>query len=574
VLVAKAEKTKTRKSTKTVKVRKRHGKHVARGSSPTGLWEEKSTGRLYTRPGKGRKPYLNGKLENVVEKKVEKKDAELIHSEINQAQEQNHAVNAAFASEIQGMQPAWREYTDKFYKKFKIGTTFYGDYSFYSHTGFGPQFLTQINPPGPGNNAFNDFDVTRAYFNLLFSPTDDWTFRLTPNIYRTQGAAASASKFGRVSAVGSNLDGNLGYRLKYAYLDYNKPFKSWAPALAEDKITFGQLPNPLIAWEEDLYGFRYVNLVPWNYLSLSSTQTGLSVHGPVKFGELQYLDYDFGVYTNASFRQFETTDTKQAMVRGTVYPFGARSRFDGLGITGFYDYGYGNVTPDTTNLFGASPGQRNGHLDRIAALVHYTAETWGLAGEYDDGHNAFNSGNLFSGSGPFDEFSGTGTTPSGSSNPTTCVSSKGVPIASCFSAFDALVKAIQNNGASHQRGYAFFGHVQIPTTAFTLFGMFEQFKPNTHVSTNPVDFRRFVVGLEYKWSKNLRFAFDSQNLLYYHEQFSFPAAEANIFGPNIVGPLGTAPGPVGTKAAPFPVDIPFAVPRDIHAFFLNVEFTY
>jgi hypothetical protein len=276
VLIAKAEKTKTRKSTKTVKVRKRHGKHVARGSSPTGLWEEKSTGRLYTRPGKGRKPYLNGKLENVVEKKVEKKDAELIHSEINQAQEQNHAVNAAFASEIQGMQPAWREYTDKFYKKFKIGTTFYGDYSFYSHTGFGPQFLTQINPPGPGNNAFNDFDVTRAYINLLFSPTDDWTFRLTPNIYRTQGAAASASKFGRVSAVGSNLDGNLGYRLKYAYLDYNKPFKSWAPALAEDKITFGQLPNPLIAWEEDLYGFRYVNLVPWNYLSLSSANCNIS----------------------------------------------------------------------------------------------------------------------------------------------------------------------------------------------------------------------------------------------------------------------------------------------------------
>ena len=28
------------------------------------------------------------------------------------------------------------------------------------------------------------------------------------------------------------------------------------------------------------------------------------------------------------------------MGRVTVNPFGAKSRYDGLGLTGFYDYGY------------------------------------------------------------------------------------------------------------------------------------------------------------------------------------------------------------------------------------------
>ena len=39
---------------------------------------------------------------------------------------------------------------------------------------------------------------------------------------------------------------------------------------------------------------------------------------------------------------------KQVMGRVTVNPFGANSRYDGLGLTGFYDYGYQNTcTPDS-----------------------------------------------------------------------------------------------------------------------------------------------------------------------------------------------------------------------------------
>ncbi len=177
----------------------------------------------------------------------------------------------------------------------------------------------------------------------------------------------------------------------------------------------------------------------------------------------------------------------------------------------------------------------------MAALVHYTAETWGLAAEFDAGHNAFSSGNLFSGSGPADEFF-TPAKPTG------------------FGPFDSLVKALQNNGGSDQEGFDFFGHIQIPNTPFTLFGMFEQFLPNTKADKNPVDFQRVVAGIEYKYNKHLRFALDSQNLLYYHSQFTFPASEIANFNPKL--------------ALANPAGIKYAVPRDIHGFFLNVEFSY
>src|SRR5207245_9314421 len=143
-----------------------------------------------------------------------------------------------------------------------------------------------------------------------------------------------------------NLDGDLNVRLKYAYVQYKGLLDSVAPALKGAKITFGAQGNPFSPWEEDLYQFRYVNLVPWNYLSLSSSQIGLQVDGPVKFGELTYLDYGFGVYDNGSFRTPEQSNTKQVMAKGTLYPFGASWRYQGLGLTGFWNYGWGDTSPD------------------------------------------------------------------------------------------------------------------------------------------------------------------------------------------------------------------------------------
>ena len=86
--------------------------------------------------------------------------------------------------------------------------------------------------------------------------------------------------------------------------------------------------------------------------------------------EATYLDYSFGAYNNGNFHQFEQSNTKQVMARLTAYPFGALWRFQGLGLTGFYNYGYGNTTPDNMKI--STPlKQTNAHFERIAALLHY-----------------------------------------------------------------------------------------------------------------------------------------------------------------------------------------------------------
>src|SRR5262249_35461175 len=223
--------------------------------------------------------------------------------------------------------------------------------------------------------------------------------------------------------------------------------------------------------------------------------------------------------------QAEQSAAKSGMVRVSAYPMGARSRFDGLGMTGFYQYGFANTTPDVSNL--------NTHIYRTAALLHYQSDWWGIAGEYDQGRNAFTSSNLFSGSGPADEFN-LAKTP--------------------FADFDKMVKALQNNDRTTQQGFDVFGHMDIVDTPFSVFGLWQLFYPNTQVHDNPLDFQRFVAGFGYRYSSYLRLALDVQYLAYLHSQFTFPLSEGKQFGL-------TAP-------------VKDAVPPDILAVFMNVEFNY
>jgi hypothetical protein len=421
--------------------------------------------------------------------------------------------------------------------KLTIGGLFFGDYSYYYKTGFGPQFLTQINPPGPGNNGYNAFEVSRAYLDLSYSPSSAITLRLTPNIYRQIGAAPGF-KYGAVSGIGANTNTELTYRLKYAYGDFNTLFAGIAP-LKGDKLTAGQQPNVLVDWEENLYGFRWVNLTPWNYLSLASAQTGVAMHGPVKFDGKQYFDYGVAVYGNSTFHTLEESETKQTMERVSFYPFGtnpasssASYAFQGLGLTEFFDYGYTNVTPDT-------PANRP--VSRLAVLAHFTskANRLSVAGEYDRGRNAFTSGNLFSGSGPADEF-GLGPTP--------------------YANFDGLAQALLNYNGTEQQGFAFFGHINIPRSKFTPFGMYEYFQPNIRVFRNPFDFERFIVGISYQYNDYVRLGLDAQNLLYTRNQFTFPAGELARFNPVL--------------AAENPGGIPNSVPSNMQAIFFNMEFKF
>jgi len=515
------------------------------------LWEDPATGQAFLRPGKGRVEVPLSSLvqdqttqvADQIEHKVEANTQAQMFRDQQQIAELQLS-NQKLQEQVAASEPAWKGYMANFGNHIRLGTLFYGDYALYTHTSFGPQFQDTLNPPGPGNNMYNSFDITRVYLNFFYTPTNDWLFRVTPEAYK-QISATTNFKEGTNSAVNSNINGEYGVRLKFAYLQYNRAFVDWLPAAASDTVTIGMQTNPFIGWEEDLSNFRFVTSSPWNWTGLTSGQIGISAQGPLKFysGERTYIDYDVGVYTNANYKQTELTNTKQAMMRLSYYPFGSLWRFGGLGVTGFFNYGYGNSAPDTAQTATWAKGP-NSAITRMSGVVHYTTEQWGIVGQFDYGRNAYTSNNLWSGSGPPEAFGFT-TPPSGYG-----------PVAN-------LANALLNNGQTRQLGFDFFGHYHISGTPFTLFGLFQEFLPNTRVNENPFDMQRFTAGIWYQYNEYLRFALSSQNISYFHDQFTFPLAYAKTFGPipNIAGTSVTG-------------NIEDAVPRDIHSFFLSVEFAY
>ena len=526
------------------------------------LFVNPKTKVVYTEAGPGRVPlgtFGQIKSASQMERDIEvKTQAQLdqqkkaLEEQFASQQEQQRQWNAEVSREVSDMYPAYREFGDRWFKKISVGTLVYGDWSMYTHTGWGPQFLENIYTPGPGNNEWNSFDITRAYLDTRFSPSEDLSLRLTPELYK-EFATAQPDKVGRLSAVTSNADGSEGVRIKYAYLDYKTFFRKvlrFDPA-KDDVITFGIQQNPFITWAENLWGYRYVTLSPWNFAGLSSAQIGLRLGGPIKFREKQYIDYEVGVFDNGNYKQYDASNDKQVMGRVSYYPFGAKSQYQGLGFTGFYDYAYPNTyAPDrtlsaTANTPVAYASGANGHITRTALLASYQADTWQLAAEYDWGHNAFTATNYFNGAAPVDAFGSNFVAPA----PT-----------SIYAPFAKMVGIIQNPSNTVQQGVDLFGHWDIPETPFDLFGLYTWFQPNSKVTKNPLDFERWVGGIEWKVNKNLRIALDSQNLLYYHGQFTMPASELARFT-------------TFTKASP-PFSVTNAVPTDVHAFYINLEFRY
>lgn len=377
-----------------------------------------------------------------------------------------------------------------FLKHFKLSTLIYGDWTYYPRTGWGPQFLTQTNPPGPGNDHFNSFDLTRTYINLLWTPSERYTIRITPNIFRevgTPGAFKNSSK----SSVGSNLNGNLTFRLKYGWFQIND-------ALYKGQhIRIGQIENPLVPWEEDLYGFRFVNLVPLNFLAYSSTDLGIAALGPLRINDTKYGDYWLGLYNGSSFHAAEFNEKRSPQGRVTLYPFAKTPALAGLGFTGFGSYGYTNVAPDT----------KDAAIRRFAGLVHYSSEHFGLAFEFDATRNNNNFGNFFSGSGPLDQIA----------DP--LVPGKTIP-----NPVRQLYSSILNPKA-RARGYSIFGHWDLGTTPFTLFGMWTRWYPNIDSPHNPLDSDRVIFGVAYRANSWLRVALDTQNFIYLHHG---PAGQSDI----------------------------------------------
>ena len=359
--------------------------------------------------------------------------------------------------------------------KMKIGATVFADYSFWSDYDGATAFIdNQTKPSSTTDIHYNTFEVTRTYFNLLFTPSDAVSVRITPDIYRTSAVTAvtSTPTTTCVAPVPPataptctttvkntyTTDQNLSFRLKYAYIDLNKLFAG-NKYLKESKITFGQTQNSLTDWEEGLTGHRYTYKMPMDFASgLSSTYVGVKVRGPIKFNNKEYLDYDMGFYTNGAYSTTELSDTKQFMGRATYYPKGTKVDRTGLGLTIFGDYGFTNVAPSS-----AAAGHYS--LDRTVFMGHYqTADkAYLITAQYDLSHN---------------------------------------------------VKATGVN----QNGFAFEGNARLggAKSPFHAFALYQYYEPNSNVSTtnDATKYSRTVGGISYKLNKNLDIALGDSNFHY------------------------------------------------------------
>ena len=151
------------------------------------LYSDPATGQVFTkrcrrcvRLGE----YIPAGSTEEIERKVERRVGAQTQAQLNQEraameaeeaqrQAQQQQWNAEMAKQVSTIQPWATEFGDRWYKKISIGTLVYAYYGFWSHTGFGPQFMdANQNWPGPGNNSFSQFAINRTYLDFKFTPID------------------------------------------------------------------------------------------------------------------------------------------------------------------------------------------------------------------------------------------------------------------------------------------------------------------------------------------------------------------------------------------------------------------
>ena len=162
-------------------------------------------------------------------------------------------------------------------------------------------------------NHFNNFDITRAYVNVLGKFSGGVGTRVTADIYR-------------------NADGSLGYRLKYAFATYT-------PQGSPLTFKIGQIHTPWIDWEEALWDYRMQGQMAMERAGyLSASDFGVGVDG--KWGP-DKVNFQFTVVNGEFYRSPEVGQGKDALARISVRVLDTddSSRVGGLRVTGYAGYG-------------------------------------------------------------------------------------------------------------------------------------------------------------------------------------------------------------------------------------------
>jgi hypothetical protein len=154
------------------------------------------------------------------------------------------------------------------------------------------------------------------------------SFRVTPDIAGRFATSLAAPATGQRAST--NYDGNLVYRLKYAFGQIS--LEDWLPK--GTWVRFGQQQTPYIDSLESIYRYRFQGtLYPEREGFLSSSDVGLSAHTQLAN---DYGDLHVGVYNGDTYTRAEPNDQKSLQARASVKPFARKPIWKGLRLSGFY----------------------------------------------------------------------------------------------------------------------------------------------------------------------------------------------------------------------------------------------
>jgi len=305
--------------------------------------------------------------------------------------------------------------------------------------------LALANEPDHTAGA-NRFDVTRAYVNIEPWITETISLRITPDITR-------------VSAAGTNLDGNLVLRLKYGYANFDDAFfGNW--------VRGGLQPTPIVDFTDALWGYRVLGASPFEIFGGSpSSDLGAGVGGKQLGGVLEYavLASNGEGYTKPEQSSREGARYKDVAGRVTFAPFAESSSgaLRKLRLTAMAQYGIASEAPD------------GDHVDRTRV---YGLASW-------EG----SLGTLGAGGGPTWDHD-----------------------------------AREGGGVRLRNGLLLtaFGWVNLPAN-LRLVGRYDYFDPNTdeeaRALTNPVGTKtRLIAGLAYRFTDKVQVIADYQRFGYEH----------------------------------------------------------
>lgn len=162
-------------------------------------------------------------------------------------------------------------------------------------------------------NHVNNFDVLRAYINVIGRFPHGIYTRVTPDIYRTS-------------------DGSLGYRLKYAFV-------SWTPSGSPLAFKFGMNNTPFVEYEETLWDYRMQGTIAMDRnLYLSSSDFSFLVDGNWRNDG---VTFSAGIMNGENYNKTPGDQRKDLAGRVTVRLMMTddSSRTGGLRLTGYGHYG-------------------------------------------------------------------------------------------------------------------------------------------------------------------------------------------------------------------------------------------